>query len=168
MGGSLFPFRDHDDCRSTCIPSHEKHEQPRYHSIAGQLYWNRVAHGCRCVSIPRNSEEITTMSFIRAASRSPIKPFPPMWNRHHYGKAFDNLQATAYTYTSGEDKSLLKGADMSEFLYKTNGEELKCVNCKNGDFNKLASVSGLSPFECQRCHFVSWFPDNMAPAEKPQ
>ena len=52
---------------------------------------------------------------------------------------------------------------MSKFSYQTNGEELLCVNCKNDDFKKLPSQNGLSPYECQRCHFVSLFPDQIAP-----
>jgi hypothetical protein len=66
----------------------------------------------------------------------------------------------------GEGVSLLKEHRMSEFSYQTNGEEVKCVNCKNGDFKKLPSINGLAPLECQRCHFVSWFPEKIAPVEK--
>ncbi len=55
---------------------------------------------------------------------------------------------------------------MSELTYQTNGEEVKCVNCKNTEFKRLQPVNGIVPFECQRCHFVSWFPEQIAPAEK--
>ena len=54
---------------------------------------------------------------------------------------------------------------MSKFVYQTNGEELKCINCGNEDFKRLDPENGLTPFECQRCHFVSWFPDLIAPKE---
>ncbi len=56
---------------------------------------------------------------------------------------------------------------MSEYTYQTNGEELKCINCKNTEFKQLPQVNGITPFECQRCHFVSWFPEQIAPQEKP-
>lgn len=54
---------------------------------------------------------------------------------------------------------------MSGFKYQTNGEELKCVNCKNDDFKRLTPANGLVPYECLRCHFVSWFPENIAPVD---
>ncbi len=57
---------------------------------------------------------------------------------------------------------------MSDFKYKTNGEELTCVNCKNTEFKRLAPANGLVPYECQRCHFVSWFPEDFAPTEAPR
>ena len=56
---------------------------------------------------------------------------------------------------------------MPVFYYQTNGEELHCVNCKNGEFMRLESSNGLIPYECQRCHFISWFPEAVAPAETP-
>jgi len=61
-----------------------------------------------------------------------------------------------------------KGAIMSVYYYKTNGEEVKCVNCKNTDFKRLSEggkPGDLVPYECTRCHFVSWFPGEFAPAE---
>lgn len=56
---------------------------------------------------------------------------------------------------------------MSAYYYQTNSEEVACVNCKNTDFKRLTPINGLVPYECQRCHFVSWFPETIAPADKP-
>lgn len=64
---------------------------------------------------------------------------------------------------------------MSTYYYKTNGEEVKCVNCGNTDFSKgpaqpqNGSRQGYVPYECDRCHFVAWFPADFAPgAEAPK
>lgn len=56
---------------------------------------------------------------------------------------------------------------MAAYYYQTNGEEVQCVNCKNKEFSRLDPVGGIIPYECGRCHFVSWFPEYMAPATTP-
>jgi len=53
---------------------------------------------------------------------------------------------------------------MSSYFYKTNGEEVRCVNCGNMDFTqKDEKQMHLTAYECNRCHFVSWFPGEYAP-----
>lgn len=55
---------------------------------------------------------------------------------------------------------------MATYYYRTNKEEVKCVNCGNTDFNRIDSAADdgkLVAYECTRCHFVSWFPKEFAP-----
>ncbi|MCC8109195.1 MAG: hypothetical protein LIQ30_09170 [Planctomycetes bacterium] len=54
---------------------------------------------------------------------------------------------------------------MPEFIYKTNKEPVKCVNCGNIEFIRQQPVNGMVPYECQRCHFVSFFGGEFAPEE---
>lgn len=59
---------------------------------------------------------------------------------------------------------------MTAYYYRTNGEEVKCVNCGNTEFNRLSPMGengDLVPYECARCHFVAWFPAAFAPGETP-
>ncbi len=55
---------------------------------------------------------------------------------------------------------------MAEYYYKTNGEEVKCVNCVNKHFLKRPQGNDLVAYECASCHFVTWFPVGFAPEEK--
>lgn len=56
---------------------------------------------------------------------------------------------------------------MSAYYYKTNGEEVRCVNCGNIDFTqKKGGGTSFVAYECSRCHFVSWFPEEFAPGDK--
>ncbi len=56
---------------------------------------------------------------------------------------------------------------MAEYFYKTNNEKLQCVNCGNTEFTRHMPEPGKDvsfvPYECERCHFVSWFPEVYAP-----
>lgn len=65
-----------------------------------------------------------------------------------------------------------KGMKMATYYYQTNGEEMKCVNCGNHDFVRREPMNGgdgaFVPYECARCHFVSWFPAEIAPGDAPK
>ncbi len=55
---------------------------------------------------------------------------------------------------------------MPEFIYKTNKELVKCVNCGNVEFIQHQPLTGMVPYECQRCHFVSFFGGGFAPEKR--
>ena len=62
-------------------------------------------------------------------------------------------------------------ANMAQYIYKTNCEIVKCVNCGNTEFAKRDPMNGvgpdsLVPHECERCHFISWFPGKFEPTER--
>ena len=57
---------------------------------------------------------------------------------------------------------------MAQYRYATNGEPVKCVNCGNLEFKRRppeGKNSDMAPYECGRCHFISWFPADFAPQE---
>ncbi len=59
---------------------------------------------------------------------------------------------------------------MAEIYYKSNGEKVKCVNCGNTEFTRRDPVNGqkgMTPYECDCCHFISWFASEHAPEEEP-
>ena len=56
---------------------------------------------------------------------------------------------------------------MPNYYYKTNSEMVKCVNCGFTEFKRrdLDSVAEMAAYECGRCHFTAWFPQEYAPSE---